>query len=155
MGHRNNSEIQDNSTLQSQRKHLKVRDRRCADQKLVEAREYVHSARATWGKARVMGSRLLARVNVQEAIRHGLEQHTDSSLPDRPKILRRLIDLADDAKKDKQYGSSVNAVREFGKISGMYEEHDSPDGYIKILQTLVNVNNMQVNISQQPEKEDQ
>jgi len=106
----------------------------------------------TGGSARVLGSRLLTRVDVRGAIERRLDKDGDSPSSDRQKILDRLLRLADKSEEVGQFGSSVNAVREYGKISGMYEESDDGRGYITLIQNILGAN-VQVNIEKTSKEE--
>jgi len=104
--------------------------------------------------AETSASRMLRNVRVQEALQQARHKVQDKSLPTRPEVLKRFVEYADGAEKEKQYGSAVNSMREFAKIEGLYSEPDSPDGYIKVLQTMININNTQINLTQQTKKEE-
>jgi len=103
--------------------------------------------------ASVLATKMLARVSVIDAINKGLNDAEDKSLPTRPEVLKRLDNISKKAEDDKQYGSSVNAMREYGKISGMYEESDDGKGYVTFIQSLIEVNApVQINIEQKKEE---
>ena len=91
--------------------------------------------------ARNKGSQMVAQGYIQEAIDQAVNKGTDKSISTRSKVLDRLWDLSDDAKDAKQYGSSVNAVREYAKIEGLYSEPESSEGYIQVIQSMVHVTN--------------
>jgi len=111
----------------------------------------------TEGSARVLGSRLLTRVDIKDLVNKGLEKQTDKSksmLPSKSDLVNRLQTIDKAAFNEDQYGTCVNSVREQGKLLDLYQEDENKDGYAKLIQTILQVNGpVQINIEKTSKEE--
>ena len=100
--------------------------------------------------ASVLATKMLARVSVIEAMDKRIndaEGKSKSKLPSKSDLVNRLQTIDKAAFNENQFGSSVNSVREQGKLLNLYEESDDGHGYITLIQNILGAN-VQVNIEQ-------
>ena len=88
--------------------------------------------------ARVISTRMLAKVTVKEAIEQAMEKTCMSNVASREYLIQETHETVQEAKKEKCYGAAIKGIELKGKLNRLFDR-EQPDmaGYQVLMQQLI------------------